>query len=396
MEVNMNFSYYIPTKILFGPGTLNDLSKEQLPGKKALIVISAGNSMKKNGYLDRVISILQGKGISYTIFDKILPNPIKSHVMEGAALAKSEGCDFIIGLGGGSSIDSAKSIAVMAKNPGDYWDYVGGGSGKGQPIVNGALPVVAITTTAGTGTEADPWTVITKEETNEKIGYGNSHTFPVLSVVDPELMLTVPKQLTAFQGFDALFHSTEGYIARIATPISDAYALKSIELVAKYLPTCVNDGNNLEARTQVALANTLSGLVESTSSCTSEHSMEHALSAHHHDLVHGAGLIMLSESYFSFFASKVPDRLTAMANAMGVDTASLPEQERPISFVKALVQLQKDCGVADLKMSDYGIKKEDIPMLAENARQTMGGLFNVDPYTLSMEETIEIMTNAYK
>jgi alcohol dehydrogenase len=124
--------------------------------------------------------------------------------------------------------------------------------------------------------------------------------------------------------------------------------------------------------------------------------MEHALSAHHHDLAHGAGLIMLSESYFTFFASKVPDRLTTMANAMGVDTSSLTKQERPMSFVKALVQLQKDCGVADLKMSDYGIKKEDIPMLAENARQTMGGLFNVDPYTLSLEETIEIMMNAYK
>ncbi|HWT27093.1 MAG TPA: iron-containing alcohol dehydrogenase [Mobilitalea sp.] len=392
----MNFSYYIPTKILFGPGKLNDLATEELPGKKALIVISAGNSMRKNGYLDRVTGILEGRGIPYVLFDKILPNPVKSHVMEGAALAKKEGCDFIIGLGGGSSIDSAKSIAVMAKNSGDYWDYVGGGSGKGMPVPNGALPVVAITTTAGTGTEADPWTVITKEDTNEKIGFGNADTFPVLSVVDPELMLSVPPHLTAYQGFDALFHSTEGFIASVATPVSDAFALKSIELIAKYLPACVKDGNNLEARTQVALANTLAGMVESTSSCTSEHSMEHALSAHHHDLPHGAGLIMLSEAYFTFFARKVPQRLIAMAKAMGVDTDLLPENERPISFVKALVKLQKDCGVDKLKMSDFDIKKEDIPMLAENARHTMGGLFAVDPYSLSLEETIEIMTKAYK
>lgn len=392
----MKFNYHIPTKILFGPGKLEDLAKEELPGKKALIVISSGKAMKSNGYLDRLVEILDRRGVEHVLFDKILPNPIKSHVMEGAALAKKEGCDFVIGLGGGSSIDSAKSIAVMVKNPGDYWDYVSGGTGKGMPVTNGALPIVAITTTAGTGTEADPWTVITKEETNEKIGYGNSYTFPTLSVVDPELMLTVPKHLTAYQGFDALFHSTEGYIANIATPISDAYALKSIELIAKYLPVCVKDGQNIEARTYVALANTLAGFVESTSSCTSEHSMEHAMSAYHPELPHGAGLIMLSEAYYTFFAPKVPDRFIAMARAMGIDVDSLPPEDRPMSFVKALINLQEDCGVRNLRMSDFGIKKEDIPELAENARKTMGGLFEMDRYRLSLKDTIQIMSEAYR
>ncbi|QTL98258.1 iron-containing alcohol dehydrogenase [Iocasia frigidifontis] len=392
----MKFNYYMPTKILFGPGKLNDLAGENLPGKKALIVISAGTSMKKYGYLNRLEGILKKKEIEYVIFDKILPNPVKSHIMEGAELARKENCDFVFGLGGGSSIDSAKSIAVMAKNPGDYWDYISGGSGKGMPLENGALPIIAITTTAGTGTEADPWTVITKEETNEKIGFGCADTFPTLSVVDPELMVTVPKHLTAYQGFDALFHATEGYIANIATPISDAYALKSIELIAKYLPICVKDGENIKARTQVALANTLSGFVESISSCTSEHSMEHALSAYYSELPHGAGLIMLSESYYTYFASKVSDRFKVMAKAMGVDVANLSEDERPMAFVKALIRLQEECGVNNLKMSDYGIKREMIPTFAENAHNTMGGLFDVDPYTLTFEDTIEIMTNAYK
>lgn len=392
----LNFNYYMPSKILFGPGKLNALAEETLPGNKALIVISGGRSVKQNGYLDRLTDILRGKNIAYVVFDKILPNPVQTHVMEGAALAKEQGCDFVIGLGGGSSIDSAKSIAVMAKNPGEYWDYISGGSGKGKPVPNGALPIVAITTTAGTGTEADPWTVITKEETNEKIGFGNEHTFPVLSVVDPELMLTVPKHLTAYQGFDALFHAAEGYIANIATPISDVFALKSIELIAGSLPACIRDGNDLAARTNVALANTLSGFVESTSSCTSEHSMEHALSAHHPELPHGAGLIMLSEAYFTFFASKAPERFTDMAKAMGADVNSLPPQDRPMSFVKALVKLQEDCGVRGLKMSDYGIRQEELPALAANARETMGGLFALDPYPLSYEETLEIMTNAYR
>jgi alcohol dehydrogenase len=392
----MNFNYFIPTKILFGPGKLNELVGEKLPGKKALIVITAGNSVKKYGYLNRLETILKDKGIEYIIFDKILPNPIKIHVMDGATLAKKENCDFVIGLGGGSSIDSAKAIAVMSKNPGDYWDYIAGGSGKAMPIQNGALPIVAITTTAGTGTEVDPWTVIIKEDTNEKIGFGSDCTFPVLSVVDPELMLTVPKHLTAYQGFDALFHAVEGYIAKIATPISDIYALKSIELIFKYLPTCVEEGNNIYARTQVALANTLSGMVESTSRCISEHSMEHALSAKHTKLPHGAGLIMLSESYFTFFASKVPEKFEDMAKAMGVDVDSITKEERPMSFVKELIKLQEKCDVSDLKMSSYGIEEGDIAALAENARETMGGLFKLDPYTLSLEETVEIMQKAYK
>lgn len=393
----MNFQYFIPTNILFGPGKLEELSKVKLPGSKALIVITNGSSMRRFGYLDRTISLLKKNGAEAVVFDKILPNPIRKHVMEGAALAKAEECDFVIGLGGGSAIDSAKSIAVMAKNPGDYWDYIQSGSGKGLAVGCGALPIIAITTTAGTGTEADPWTVITHEERNEKIGFGGAFTFPYLSIVDPELMLSVPPKLTAYQGFDAFFHASEGFISKIASPVSDLLALKSIELLAKYLPIAVKNGNDIEARTNVALANTLSGMVESISSCTSEHSMEHALSAFHHELPHGAGLIMLSVSYYSFFAKVVPGKLAQMASVMGKDTKGLTdEQKGACLFIEALEEMQNKCSVDQLKMSDYGINLSEIEMLAKNARETMGGLFTLDPYNLSLEQTIDIMKNAYK
>ncbi|THB64762.1 MAG: iron-containing alcohol dehydrogenase, partial [Desulfovibrio sp.] len=194
--MNLDFTFHIPVKIIFGRGKIDELATHPLPGKKALIVITAGKSMKANGYLDTVIGNMAKQGVESVVFDKILPNPISDHVDEGAALAKQEGCDFIVGLGGGSSIDSAKSIAVMAKNPGEYWDYIHGGSGKGKPIENGVLPIVAIPTTAGTGTEADPWTVVTKVASKEKIGFGTPETFPVLSIVDPDLMRTVPPLLT--------------------------------------------------------------------------------------------------------------------------------------------------------------------------------------------------------
>jgi alcohol dehydrogenase len=389
----MGFNYYIPTKILFGKGQLSNLHKQVLPGKKALIVTSAGTSMKKYGYIGKLEEQLKMANVEYILFDKILPNPIKPHVMDGAKLAKDNNCDFIIGLGGGSSIDSAKSIAVMANNEGDYWDYIGAGSGKGKPIPNDPLPVVAITTTAGTGTEADPWTVITNDVSNEKIGFGYEKTFPVLSVVDPDLMMTVPAHLTAYQGFDALFHSTEGYINVIANEISDMYALKSIELIGKYLAAAVKDGSNEEAREKVALANTISGMVESTSGCTSEHSLEHALSAFHPELPHGAGLIMVSEAYYTFFANSgsCDQKLINMAKALGKADA-----KEPIDFVRALVQLQEICGVDKLKMSDYGVKPEEFEALANNARHTMGGLFECDPATLAHKDVVKIYEKSYR
>ncbi|WP_024832432.1 iron-containing alcohol dehydrogenase [Ruminiclostridium josui] len=389
----MSFNYFIPSRILFGKGQLSNLHSQRLPGKKALIVTSAGTSMKKHGYLKRVEEELKKANVEFIIFDKILPNPIKPHVMEGAKLARENGCDFVIGLGGGSSIDSAKSIAVMASNEGDYWDYVGGGSGKGKPVPVDPLPVVAITTTAGTGTEADPWTVITNDETNEKIGFGYDKTFPVLSIVDPDLMMTVPAHLTAYQGFDALFHSTEGYINVVANEMSDIYALKSIELIGKYLSKAVKDGSSEEAREKVALANTLAGMVESTSGCTSEHSLEHAMSALHPDLPHGAGLIMVSREYYTFFAKSgaCNQRMIDMAVALGKKDA-----KDPMDFVTALVELQKACGVDDLKMSEYGIKLSEMEDLAKNARHTMGGLFACDPVKLTDKDVVEIYTKSYK
>lgn len=389
----MNFNYFIPTRILFGRGQLNHLGDQTLPGKKALVVISSGKSIRANGYLDRTLEQLHRAGVETVVFDKILPNPVLRHVMEGAQVARDNHCDFVVGLGGGSSIDAAKAIAVMATNDGDYWDYIFGGSGKGQPVKNDPLPIVAITTTAGTGTEADPWTVTTKEETNEKIGFGYDKTFPVLSIVDPELMTTVPPHLTAYQGFDALFHSTEGYINTTHYVMSDLYSLEAIRLIGKSLAKAVANGNDMDAREDVALANTLAGLVESTSGCTSEHSMEHAMSAFHPNLPHGAGLIMLSRAYYTHLAQThaCDDRMVAMAKALGKTDATTA-----MDFVDALVALQKACGVDQLKMSDYGITEEELERIATNARETMGGLFSVDPIEINHDDTLKILKASFR
>ena len=175
--------------------------------------------------------------------------------------------------------------------------------------------------------------------------------------------------------------------------MSDMYALTAIENIGAYLGRAVKDGSDMEAREHVAFANTLSGVVMTLSGCTSEHSMEHAMSAYHHELPHGAGLIMISKEYFTHFIEKqaCDERFVRMAQALGMKAA-----KEPMDFITALVQLQKECGVADLKMSDYGIQSDEFMTLAQNARATMGGLFFCDRVPMSDEECAAIFEKSYR
>ncbi|HIT67072.1 MAG TPA: iron-containing alcohol dehydrogenase [Candidatus Merdisoma merdipullorum] len=390
----MSFQMYVPTRILFGAGQLSNLSAQRLPGKKAMIVISNGKSARESGALLKLEEQLQKAGTESVVFDKIMANPLKSTVMEGAAFARENDCDFLVALGGGSVMDASKAIAAMATNDGDLWDYVSGGTGKEKTLEKEPLPIIAITTTAGTGSEVDQYGVISNEETNEKIGFGGYDSlFPRLAVVDPELMKSVPPKFTAYQGFDALFHSVECYISAAANLMGDMYALTAIENIGAYLPRAIKDGSDMEAREHVAFANTLSGVVMTISACTSEHSMEHAMSAYHHELPHGAGLIMISKAYFTHFIEKhaCDERFVRMAQALGKKDAA-----KPMDFITALAELQEQCGVAELKMSDYGIRPDEFMTMAKNARETMGGLFACDPLPLSDEECAAIFEKSYR
>ena len=391
--MNMNFDFNNPTKILFGSGKLNELGIQPLPGKKALLLMSGGKSAKVSGAYDRTLEQLRKAGVEVTEFAKVMENPVKETVMEGAAFAKENGCDFIVALGGGAVLDSAVAVAAMATNPGDLWDYVNGGTGKGQPLVNPGLPIVAITLTAGTGSEVNCWGVISNLETKEKIGFGYQELTPVLAVVDPELMKTVPAKYTAYQGFDALFHNTEVMMSNGVNILSETIALSAIENIANYLPRAVKDGNDLVAREHIAYGSTMAGIAMQLTSTTAQHSMEHAMSAYHHNLPHGAGLIMISVEFARYFIERhaCDEQLIKMARVMG-----MPNADKPEDFITALQQLQKDCGVDDLKMSDYGIQKDECMTLAVNARETMGGLFLANPCPMSNEECAGIFEKAYR
>ena len=394
----LNFQYYMPTRILFGPGSLEELSSTpNLPrGDKAMIVIGESGVMLKLGYLSRVQGLLGEQGVQTVVFDKVRPNPESNAVDEAAAVCKEMGVNFIVGLGGGSTIDSAKAIALMAANAGEYWDYMHCETGGGQTPENSALPVVAIPTTAGTGTEADPWTVITKTGSPEKVGWGNDSTYPHLSIVDPKLMLSVPAKQTAYTGMDAFFHAVEAYLATTRQPASDALALEAVHLIAHTLPDAVADGDDLQARTVMAWASSAAGLCINYSSCISQHSLEHALSAFCPDMPHGAGLVMLSKAYFGFLAARGEERLGDLALAMGDTLDETVEETVPgVAFLDALDDLIQRIGLGEEKLSSYGVKRENIPALADNAMENMGKLFDRTPVEMSRDDVIAVFEAAY-
>lgn len=402
-----HYNFFAPTRVLFGPGKLAELGDQQLPGKKALVVTTGGKSVKANDYLDRLYGQLDRAGVAHVLFDRIEPNPLRQTVNAGGWLAREQGCDFVVALGGGSVMDGSKGICVVAANPGhdeagnevagDIWDYVMGGTAKGLPIPIDPLPLVCVTTTAGTGSEADAGGVISCEENDEKLRLGSPKLFPRLSVVDPELMLTVPARLTAFQGFDALFHNVECFIANNHTLMGDMICREGIRNAAASLVACVSDGANLEARTQLAFANTLGGYAMVCSGCCGCHGTEHGMSAHHHDLPHGAGLIMIACAYHQHMidAHACDDRYVEMARLMGASEDEVAEQG-PSAFVTELARLKRECGVDGLAMSEWGITRDELPAIAENAITTNGALFGHDPVELSVDDVTAILEASWK
>ena len=384
------FDFYMPTKVLFGPGQLAHLHEQNFPGKKALIVTSNGSSVKKYGYLKQLEDELEKAGVEHILFDKVRPNPTTENVMDGAKMVRENHCDFVVALGGGSVMDCSKCIALMAVNDGDIWDYSFSVNGGKKNFDHPSMPLVAITTSAGTGSEVDMFSVISNDDTEEKTGVFDVSMFPYLSIVDSDLMMSVPPKLTAYQGMDAFYHAAESVINKNEHPMGEMFALKAIELVAKYLPRAYKDGEDKEARAYVALANSLAAYYML---CTSQHTMEHVMGGYHKELEHGAGLIMISHAYFDFFAENksAEEAMKKMAKAMGV--------ENPVSgkdFINALDKLVADVGCDNLKMSDYGITKEELKKYPQRVHEVLGGNIDADPVKLTDDDYLTIFETAYK
>jgi len=305
------FEFTMPGKIVFGVGKLNE-SGALLSnlGRKGLIVCDAW--CNTTGLPARLAEIMKKSGVESFIYDGVVPNPTVKVVDAGAVMAVENVCDFVVGLGGGSSMDTAKGIAVAATHDGSIWSYAMGE----KEITPKTLPIAAVSTTSGTGSQCTCFAVISNPETKQKPGMGSPCILPQLAIVDPELMLSAPAQLTINTGFDVFCHAVEAYTSTAASDLSDMYAEKALILIGKHLEKCCKDGNNLEARAGMALADTCAGIAICNAVVTLPHVMAHVISGHFCDIPHGDALYSIYREALKFNSQALAEKHKFIANAI--------------------------------------------------------------------------------
>ncbi|MFN4191102.1 MAG: iron-containing alcohol dehydrogenase, partial [Pseudothermotoga sp.] len=321
---------------------------------------------------------------------KVQPNPVNDDVDEAAQIAIKEKVDFVIGLGGGSAIDSAKAIAITAAMGGNFWDYVEVGGGK-KP--DKALPVIAIPTTHGTGTEADPFAVITNPRTKEKVGIGYNVIFPRVSIVDPTLMITLPKDQTSYTSMDAFYHSLEAFLNIGANVYSDTLALDSMKRIVVNLQAAYENGNDIYARTNLAWASTEAGITETLTGVIANHAIEHGLSGFNPQLPHGLGLCITGPYLLEYIFDDCYERLSVLSKEVfNVQEYDLKRSGR--LFIEKLYEFQSRFDL-NPKLSTLGFKEDQLEQIAQVAYKAMKGAVVKSPKRLNENDLYQIIKRAF-
>jgi choline dehydrogenase len=373
----------VPTRLVHGPGAVARIGEalQSLGVSRPLLVTDPG--VAAAGLVDRLLAHLSEP----VVFDRVRPNPDVALVDGGAEVYRERGCDGLVALGGGSSIDTAKSIGVVVEHGGSILDYEWGH----DPIERRIPPLVAIPTTAGTGSEVTLWAVITDHDRKIKFNVGGTPLIgPHVALIDPALMLGLPRAVTAATGMDALSHAIECYTCDYHQPFNDAVALQAIELVTSWLRRAVEDGSDLEARTHMAHAATLGGMAYGTESAGAAHAMSQSAGGVH-DCPHGALTARVLGPVCEYNAPADPARYARIAQGLGVDTCGLAPLDAALAGVEELYRLTDDVGIPT--MDELGFEEDEIPMLARIAfedPQTMG-----NPREVEIADYEQIYGNAF-
>ncbi len=384
VEVDVVRAVEVPTRLVHGPGALAQLRATlgELGVTRPLLVTDPG--VAAAGLADRTLALLDDRVV---VFGDVRPNPDIALVDLGAEIYRESGCDGLVALGGGSSIDTAKSIGVVAEHGGSILSYEWGH----DPIERRIPPLVAIPTTAGTGSEVTLWAVITDHDRRIKFNVGGTPLIGAhVAIVDPELMLGLPPAMTAATGMDALSHAIECYTCAYNQPFTDAVALLGIELVGRWLLRVVTDGSDLEARTQMAHAATLGGMAYGTESAGAAHAMSQSAGGVH-DCPHGALTARVLGPVCEYNAPAAPERYARIAVGLGVDTSGQGELEAALAGVEEVYRLTDEVGIPT--MEELGFAEDEIPMLAAIAfedPQTTG-----NPREVGVSDYEEIYRNAF-
>ena len=382
-------TFRIPNAVITGSGSSKQVGDEckKLNLKKALIVTD--RNQVRLGILDGVLESLQQSGVAYAVYDGVNMEPVVEYVQEGLEALRGNGCDCLLAVGGGSPMDTAKAISVMATNEGSIEDYMGLGK-----VPRKGRPVIAVPTTAGTGSEVTPFTIITDTKRDVKMLIGSPFLMPEIAIVDPQLTVLLPPDITAATGIDALTHAIEAYVSVKAQPISDLFCLAAIELIAGNLQQAWADGKNLEARENTMMGALMGGIAFSNSSVALVHGMARPIGAYFH-VRHGASNATLLGTVMEFSLEGNPTRYARIAEAMGVDINGLSEMEAAQRGAEAVKKLIKDIKIPSLR--ELGVAKEKLDQLAPKMSEdaiASGSPAN-NPRQASKEEIIELYKIAY-
>ncbi len=369
-------AYQLPTAIKHGLGALKHLADEvkALGVKRPLLVTDQG--LVKAGLVDEALNVLRGGNVDVVLFDRVIPNPPIALVDEGAAFYKESGCDGLIGFGGGSSLDTAKAIGVVVTHGGSIRDYEWADP---NPITRRIPPLVAVPTTAGTGSEVTLWAVITDPERKVKFNVGGTpHIGAHVALIDPLLTVGLPAPITAATGMDALAHAIECYTMAYAQAFTDAVSLLAMEYVGQYLRIAFAQGHNVEARYKMSMAAMLGGLAYGTESAGAAHAMSQTAGGVR-DVPHGALTARLLGPVMEYNYMGEPQKFARIAQALGEDIRGLSVWQAAEKAVEAVYRLTEDLEIPT--MQDMGFTEDDIPLLAELAAkdpQTIGNPRDVD------------------
>ncbi|HEK0584092.1 L-threonine dehydrogenase [Proteus mirabilis] len=378
-------TFYIPSVNKLGAGCLADAinSMKDFGFHKALIVTDS--VLNQLGVVNKVSELLAKSGIASVTYDGTEPNPTVENVEAGLALLKEHQCDCVISLGGGSPHDCAKGIALVAANGGKIADYEGVDRSE-----HPQLPLIAINTTAGTASEMTRFCIITDTARHIKMAIVDKNVTPILSVNDSELMIGMPKGLTAATGMDALTHAVEAYVSTAANPITDACALKAVTMISESLRKVVENGGDTAARENMAYAQFLAGMAFNNASLGYVHAMAHQLGGFY-NLPHGVCNAVLLPHVQAYNIQAAAGRLKDIAQAMGVDVSAMNDEQGAQACIEEIRKIAKDVGIpAGLK--ELGVKEEDFKTLAENALKDACAITN--PVQGSESDVIEIFRQA--
>jgi alcohol dehydrogenase class IV len=382
-----NFNYHQSTKVLFGCGRVNELAEVVSQyGRKVLLVTTPALAPSLEDQYKRVKEILTSAGIEVSHFDGVIPNPTTATISAGATMARETGAEVIIGLGGGSSMDAAKAISVEATHPGTSWDYLFYKTPQPDPAK--LLPIIAVSTTSGTGSQVTQVAVITNTEHRDKSALYNNILYPQVCIVDPELMLTVPEFVTATTGFDVLCHAFESTINPGTGAYVDLLAWEAISLVAEYLPKVLSDLKDISAREKMAWADTLAGLCIANAGVTLPHGMGMAVGGMYPQVAHGEALAILYPAFAEFTWESAVMQFSKLARILNPSLAGVSDLVAASKSAEEIVKFLKLIGL-NKKLSEVNMPEAEIEALARQCMVLPD--YKGNPRVASYEEMVELV-----